>query len=362
MERAALEPTIEALRALPKAELHCHLDGSLRPTTLLELGREYGVALPGSDAASVRDHMLVHDARDLEDYLIRFALTVAVLQHTDALERVAGELIEDVSRDGVRYLEVRYAPSLSTQAGLSQQQVVEAILDGLARGEREFGVRGRLIVCALRHLDSTRSMEAAELAVSFAGRGVVGFDLAGGERGRPASVHRAAFLHAREHGMARTVHAGEAAGPESIREAIDDCAAERIGHATRLWEDGELLEEVALRRIPLEICLTSNIQTHAAPSFEQHPLRLFYDRGLNLSLNTDNRLMSGTTLTEEYRRAAHHLGFTLGELAHLAIQSFQAAFLPTDERRALVAEAERELERIRVKASGIADQRSGSRG
>ncbi len=344
-----MSPTVDRalLRKLPKAELHCHLDGSVRPETLLDLGREYGQPMPRADAAGLREYMRVSDARDLEEYLERFAITLSVMQTEAALERIAYELAVDAAADGVRYLEVRYSPILNVRHGLSLGAGVEAPLRGLARAERELGLVARVIVCAIRSMAPDVSLELAELAVAYRDRGVVGFDLAGGEAGHPAALHARAFAHARKHDLACTCHAGEGDGPESVRQALHTCCADRIGHGTRLGEDSALLEYVNDRRVPVEICLTSNVQTRAAESYAAHPLRQYYDRGLNVVLNTDNRLMSGTTLTDEYEHAARALGFSFDELSRLALNGFESAFLPYDERRALVAAAERDLAALR---------------
>lgn len=339
--------TRELLRALPKAELHCHLDGSLRPHTLIELGREYGIAMPAWHPDALADFMMVRDARHLEDYLQRFAITLSVLQHADALERVSYELVEDAAREGVRYIEIRYAPVLNLRHGLSLGEAVEAPLRGIERAQRDFGTLARVIICGLRHLSPEISFELAELAAAYRGRGVVGFDLAGAELGHPARAHAAAFDFARRHDLALTVHAGEGAGADSVREAVFDCYAERIGHATHLVDDEMLSEYVNDHRIALEICLTSNVQTHAVASYEEHPLRAYHDRGMNVVLNTDNRLMSGTTLTDEYLLAARHLDFTFEELAEIALNSFASAFLPWPERHALMEAARGEIERLR---------------
>ncbi len=333
----------EWLLALPKAELHCHLDGSLRPATLLELGREYGQPMPGDTARDVAAHMVVSDARDLEDYLNRFVITLSVMQRAEALERIAYELVVDAARDGVRYIEMRYAPVLCVREGLTLGQAVEAPLRGIARAERETGTIGRVIICGLRHLDPRISLELAELAVAFRDQGVVGFDLAGGERDHPARAHAAAFEFARRHDLAVTVHAGEGDGADSVRQAVHDCGANRLGHATRLGEDERLTHYVNDRRIALEICLTSNVQTHAAANYAVHPLRTYFDRGMNVVLNTDNRLMSGVTLTDEYAHAAASLAFTKSELATIAINGFESAFLPWEVREALVARARRDI-------------------
>jgi adenosine deaminase len=351
-----MSPSIdrELLRRLPKAELHCHLDGSVRPATLLELGDEMGIAMPGSDPASLADHMLVKDAHNLEEYLERFAVTLSVMQTEAALERIAYELAEDAAAEGVRYIEVRYAPVLNTRQGLEPGAAVEAPLRGLARAQRDHGIIGRVIICALRHLSPDVSMELARLAVSYRGRGVVGFDLAGGERGNPASAHARAFRHAQEHDLPCTCHAGEGDDAASVRLAVHACNAHRLGHATRLIEDESLTEFVNDRRIALEICLTSNVQTRAARSYETHPLRAYYDRGLNVVLNTDNRLMSGVTLTDEYAHAAEQLNFTFAELGEIALNGFASAFLPWEDRRELLERARADIEALAAGAAAAA--------
>ena len=304
--------------------------------------------MPTPDADSLREFMRVDDARHLEDYLERFAITLSVMQTESALERVAFELAEDAAVDGVRYLEVRYAPVLNTREGLTLEQAVEAPLRGLARAEREHGVVGRVIVCSLRHMPLSVSQELAELAVAYRHHGVVGFDLAGGEVGNPARAHAPAFEYARSHDLPCTCHAGEGDDASSVREAIHVCGAHRIGHATRLIEDTSLTDYCNDRRIPLEICLTSNVQTRAARSYATHPFREYFNRGLNVVLNTDNRLMSGTTLTDEYVHAAQSLEFTFDELAEVALNGFESAFLPYPERVRLAARAREEIAALRA--------------
>ena len=334
------------LRQLPKAELHCHLDGSMRPGTLLDLAREHRIQLPRQTAEELREFMRVDDAQSLEDYLRRFDVTISVLQSEEALERVAYELAEDAADDGVRYIEVRNAPILNVVQGLTLVQAVEAPLRGLRRAEKDFGITARFIICGLRQFPPENSLELARLAVEFKNDGVVAFDLAGGEKGNPASRHAEAFRYAREHNLAVTVHAGEGDGAESVREAVHACGANRIGHGTRLIEDPELTDYVNDRRIALEVCLTSNVQTRVADSYATHPLREYFDRGLNVTLNTDNRLMSATTLTDEYVNAAEHLGFTVEELAGIALNGFESAFLPWEDRLMLIEEVSEKIDEL----------------
>jgi len=344
-------PARALLRRLPKAELHCHLDGSVRPSTLLELGRDHHVPLPADDVDALREFMVVRDAQNLEDYLTRFDITLSVMQTAESLERIAYELAEDAAAEGVRYIEMRYSPVLNTRHDLTLGDTVEAALRGVERAQRDHGIVSRLIICALRNLSPGISMELARLAVDYRGRGVVGFDLAGGERGHPASEHARAFEHARQHGLACTCHAGEGAGAHSVREAVYACGAQRIGHATRLIEDAALTEDLNERHVALEICLTSNVQTHAAESYEAHPFRRYFDAGMNVVLNTDNRLMSGTTLTDEYIHAAERLDFSFDELCAVALNGFESAFLSDDERAMLIGQAKADIAILRSEQS-----------
>jgi adenosine deaminase len=333
----------EAIARLPKAELHVHLDGSVRPATLIELSAEYGTELPVRTLDALSRYMVVDDARDLNDYLARFSITLAVMQTADALDRIAYELAVDLAAENVRYAEIRFSPLLNTRGDLTSHGAVEAALAGLRRAARDTGIRSAVIVCALRHMSPRASLELARVAVDFKGDGVVAFDLAGPEHGHPPAEHLAAFRAAARANLPITIHAGEAFGPASIREALHECGANRIGHGTRLHEDADLMAWVNDFRIPVEVCLTSNVQTRVTPSLEKHPVRTFFDAGLVTTLSTDNRLMSGTTVTEEYWRAHQHLGFDWAELQSLAMMGFEAAFLPWREKQAIVASALEEM-------------------
>ena len=338
--------TREMVRRLPKAELHVHLDGSLRPATMLDLAKQAGITLPVSDAVALRKYMIVDNAHDLEEFLTRFQVTIALLQTPEAIERVAYEMVEDAADDHLRYLEVRYCPALSTREGLSLDEVILAERRGLERGERDFGVRTGIINCSLRHLSPETSVEIAEHSVRMRPHGVVAFDLAGGEAGRMPGVHGEAFDIAVKGGLGITVHAGEAAGAESIAEAIHRCHAERIGHGTRLFEDPELEAYVRDRRISVEINITSNLQTHAVERASLHPVRRYLERGLNVTLCTDSWLMCGVLLTDEYWLAHTELGVTREEMDRLILHGFGSAFLPWPEKQALVAAVKAELEEV----------------
>src|SRR5271169_4200228 len=303
------------LKSLPKVLLHEHLDGVLRPETVIDLAKTTGYdGLPTKNPEELA-HWFHQGANQgsLPKYLEGFAHTIAVMQTEEALERVAYEQAEDLSGDGVVYFETRFAPVFHTRAGLSHQQVVSAVLKGLDRGKHDFGISSGLIICAMRNMDV--SLEMAELAVDFRARGVVGFDLAGEEGGFPPKKHVDAFHYIQRENFNITIHAGEGFGKESIWQAIQWCGAHRIGHGTRLIEDmkikdgnvlsmGTLAQYVLDKRIPLEICLTSNVHTGAVNSIDEHPFGIFYRYKFRVTLNTDDRLMSGITLTDEYCTAA----------------------------------------------------------
>jgi adenosine deaminase len=341
-----LEVTRELLHRLPKAELHVHLDGSLRPETMLELASEYGATMPVGDPEALRDYMHVKDARNLVEYLDRFAITLSVMQTEYALERIAYELAEDLAAENVRYAEIRYSPILNSQGGLPLTAIVDAPLRGLARAKADFGIETAIIICGIRNMEPATSRDLADLTVAYKDRGVVAFDLAGAEYNYPAKKHKDAFYTVINKNMAATIHAGEAYGAESIHQALHYCRANRIGHGTRLFEDPDLMRFVNDFRIPIEICLTSNVQTRAVDSFESHPLRQYYDAGLVLSLNTDNRLMSATTVTEEYWRAHQHLGFTWKELVDIALMGFDSAFMHRGQKLEMLERVRADIETL----------------
>jgi adenosine deaminase len=268
------------------------------------------------------------------------------MQDYDAIKRVSYELAEDSAEENVRYLEVRFCPILNTQKNMPMTKVVDAVLDGLDEAEKKYNIRTGLILCGLRNIDKETSLKIAELALAYKARGVVGFDLAGAEAGYPAKDHREAFELVRKNNINCTLHAGEAYGPDSVHQAIHYCGAHRIGHGTRLKEDGNLLNYVNDHRIPLEICLTSNIQTKAAPSFEEHPFRFYYDYGLRVTLNTDNRLISGTTMTKELHLASKLYDLTLEDIRSILIDGFKSSFVNYHDRAVVINSALKEIDEL----------------
>ncbi|MBL7978512.1 MAG: adenosine deaminase [Bacteroidetes Order II. Incertae sedis bacterium] len=338
--------TRETIHSWPKAELHCHLDGSLRLSTMLELAREQGKTdlLPADTEEGLHEVLLqVDDSPTLEAYLSWFSYTIPLMQTPDALQRIAYELAEENARENVRYLEVRYAPITHTWEGMSMEAVNEAVLEGLARAEKDFDIKTGVIICGLRDRYESASLAQAELAVAFKDRGVVGFDLAGGEAGHPPKHHLFAFYHAINNLLNVTVHAGESWGPDSIKQAVTRCHAHRIGHGTSLYQDEELLRFMLDHQIPLEICPTSNVQTHVVTGFDSHPLKKYVDEGLPVTINTDNRLFSRTSVTEELWRVHTLCGVSEAQLKEIVLNGFRYAFLPHKSRLDMLAKATQEI-------------------
>ena len=343
------KPTEDLIRALPKVLLHEHLDGGLRPSTVLELAREAGYdGLPESDPEALGRWFFEGAARgSLPRYLEGFSHTIAVMQSAEALERVAFEALEDLAGEGVIYAELRFAPHFHTSEKLGLDAVIAAARRGCEAARDAYGIQYGLIICALRNQSQELSLKLAELASTWFGRGVVGFDLAGEEAGHPAKHHLDAFQLIKRRNGSITIHAGESFGPESIWQALQFCGAHRIGHGTRLIEDivvyddkvirvGPLARYVLDHRIPIEVCLSSNVHTGAAKSLEEHPFPYFLREGYRVTLNTDNRLMSRTTLTEEHRLAVETFGLDIDDLERLALNAMKSAFCPFAERRDLI--------------------------
>ncbi|MBN6057361.1 adenosine deaminase [Nonomuraea sp. RK-328] len=342
-----MSPTLDEIRRAPKVLLHDHLDGGLRAETIVELAREAGYGgLPTTDPGELRQWFEdASDSGSLERYLTTFDHTVAVMQTREALIRVAAECAEDLAADGVVYAEVRFAPEQHTTAGLSLDQVVEAVLEGFRQGSAGHGIRVGTLLTAMRH--AARSMEIAELAVRYRDVGVVGFDIAGAEAGYPPTRHLDAFEYLQRENAHFTIHAGEAFGLPSIWQAIQWCGADRLGHGVRIIDDisvaedgtaklGRLAAYVRDKRIPLEMCPTSNLQTGAARSIAEHPIGLLRRLYFRVTVNTDNRLMSSTSVSEEFAKLVDAFGYGWDDLQWFTVNAMKSAFLPFDERLALI--------------------------
>lgn len=331
-----------AIRTLPKIELHEHLDGSLRPDTLLDLALQDHISLPATEKSDLLK-ILSPGPSSLETYLEAFAVTTAVMQTRQALRRIAFETVEDWYRDGIVYGEVRFAPELHGNKGLRLEEIVESVLDGLAEGQKKYPVRAGLILCSMRHRPPT--LATARLVRDYQHDGVVAFDIAGAESGFPPSLHREAFEYCAEWNLSATCHAGEVTSPEYIRQALQECKSSRIGHGVRLiqeWTDSEIFPEnsslaswVRTHQVPLEICLTSNLQTKASLSLDEHPFDVFRRQGLAVTLNTDNRLVSATSLSFELGLAQNHWNLSLEDLKKLQLNSLDAAFCSESTKQEL---------------------------
>ncbi len=342
---------LEVIQKLPKTDLHVHLDGSLRLKTILELADKQRVDLPARDEDGLRRAMnLGQNCGSLVEYLKAFDITLRVMQTQDALERIAYELAEDAARENVRYMEVRYSPMLHTRRGLKLTNVVEAVLAGLRQAQTNFGIESNIIICGIRNVSSESSLEMAELAVAYKNRGVVGFDLAGAEYDHPAKHHRAAFQLVRDNNINVTIHAGEAYGPESIAQALHTCGAHRIGHGCRLRENGDLLHYVNDHRIPLECCPSSNVQTGAIRDLASHPLKLYYNLGLRVTVNTDNRLVTDTTVSKELWLCHTQMGLSLADVKDIITAGFKSAFLPFHVKQQYLRRVTEELETFTIES------------
>lgn len=312
---------------------------------MLDMADKAGVNLPARTMAGLADLLVIGKKREsLESYLNRFEITLSVLQTPDNLERAAYELIEDVSHENVRYIEVRYSPVLHTDWDMTPEESIEAVQKGLQRGENDFSVHSGIIICGIRNISPKISLKLADLAIQYKRKGVVGFDLAGPEENFPAKDHRDAFYLIHNNNINATIHAGEAYGPSSIHQAVHYCGAHRIGHGTRLKEDRDLMNYINDHRIALEICLTSNWQTRSVRSLKYHPIKFYYETGLRVTLNTDNRLISDTTLSNEFALAKSLYGFSLHDLREVTINAAKSGFLPRNEKIKLIRSIASELE------------------
>ncbi len=324
----------EFFHKLPKTDLHVHLDGSLRLETIMDLAKKDKIDLGVENIDELKELIgpgKVHPS--LVEYLKGFEITLKVLQTPHGLYRAAYELAEDCAKENVEYMEVRYSPVLHTQKGLALTTIVESVVEGLQAAERDFGIKSEVIVCGIRNISPTVSLRMAELAVAFKNRGVVGFDLAGAEYNYPAKDHLEAFSLILSNNINVTIHAGEAYGPDSIHQALHYCGAHRIGHGVRLREDGDLLNYVNDHRIPLEICPSSNIQTGTVKSLDEHPFKFYLDLGIRVTLNTDNRLITDTTVTDEYVKAYAAYNLTEQNILDLVINGIKSSFMPFEHKK-----------------------------
>ncbi len=334
----------EFVRKLPKVLLHDHLDGGLRPETIIDLAKSHKLKLPESTPEQLAQWFFNGANKgNLKEYLRGFAITTGVMQTEEALHRVSYEMMEDMKKDGIVYVETRFSPLFHKKFGLNYDQIVEAVLRGLKEGSRAFNIKFGLIICAMRNLPPAGSLEMAKLAVRYREQGVVGFDLAGDEIGYPPKDHLSAFYYIQRNNFNITIHAGEAFGKESIWQALQYCGTHRIGHGMHLKDDimeadrqiiemGYLSHYVRDRRIPLEVCLSSNLHTGAIPHLRYHPFPIFYKNGFRMTLNTDNRLMSSTNLTKEFMLAIKNFKLKYRDVEKLTLNAMKSAFAHFPDR------------------------------
>jgi adenosine deaminase len=337
--------TEDIIKRMPKADLHVHLDGSLRINTILDIAKKEKIELPSMDSKVLSQIIKPGmTCQSLNEYLKAFDITLKVLQTEESLFRASYELAIDAASENCQYLEVRYSPILHQAKGLKLTTIVESVIAGLTRAEKEKNIKTGVLICSIRNTNPETSLKLAELAIAYKNKGVVGFDLAGAEENYPPKKHREAFYLILDNNINTTVHAGEGYGPESIAQALHYCGAHRIGHGTRLKEDGDLLNYVNDHRIPLEICLSSNIQTKAAPSFPDHPIKFYYDFGLRITLNTDNRLITDTTLSKEIWLASQYYNLGFDDIRKILVSGFKSAFLSYQEKVKILKDIQAEFD------------------
>ncbi|NQX71005.1 adenosine deaminase [Paenibacillus alba] len=341
--------TFDLLSRLPKVDLHLHLDGSVKPETLLELALHQGIDLPVYDREGLIPHMRVgEECGSLIEYLSKFDFTTRIMQSGEALERIAYEVVQQSAEHNCKYVEVRFAPQLHRNNGLTVEETIHHVVEGMKRGQRDFGVRGGVIAICMRNHSCQSNLEVIEAAAKFVGKGVVAVDLAGDEATYPPEFFREVFAESTRRGIPVTIHAGEAAGAANVYEAVTNLGAARIGHGVRLKENRSIMEMVKERRIPLEMCPISNIQTKAVSGWEAYPIREYLEQGLLVTINTDNPSVSGTDITNEYRVLSDRFGFTAPELVKLIMNGVDAAFLDEADKRLLRREMEDEISGLGV--------------
>ncbi len=337
------------IHRLPKCDLHVHLDGSVRIKTIRDAANKMGCKLPSQDLKKLAKYVQAPpDCRSLSDFLKAFEVFYPALKDPEILERISYELCEDASKENVRYMEVRFAPVLQAREGFPMEEVVKSVLKGLERGQKAFKIRTLLLLCCYRSEPPAASIETVNLALKYREDGVAGIDLAGDEAHFPVGKRKKAFLIAKKNDLPATVHAGEAGGAENIRFALEALGARRIGHGVRLREDSDLLEKVKRDKIPLEMCLTSNVQTQVVKEYDLHPFREYYDLGIPVTINTDDRSISNITLTSEIIRAIEYYQLSLEDVKRITLNGIEHAFITEEEKGDLKKGFEKEFQELGI--------------
>lgn len=338
---------MDLIKRMPKVDLHYHLDGGMRPQSIIEIARKENITLPTYDLKEIKPYLSVTDnCPSLVEYLKKFDLPLKCLKTKQSQIRAAKEAVEDAAAENVKYIEIRFAPQLMTEGGLSVYDVTENVLEGIREGSKKTGVKARAILICMRHHDKAKNLEVIEAARAYLKNGVCAVDLAGDEKNYPPELHRDVFVKAAHYGIPVTIHAGEADGPQNIATAINELGAVRIGHGIRLRENSKLYYDVLSREIPLEICVTSNVHTKAASSFEEHPIRKYFDDGLIVTANTDDATVSDTNMTKELTILSQKFGFSNDEIKTVVLNGAKNAFLDNDEKRKLINSIEKEFNEL----------------
>lgn len=338
------------LKRLPKVDLHCHLSGSLRPVTIMELALEEGLELPKEALEEfVKRVQVSEDCQSLKDYLTKFHLPLKVMQRQKNLYRVTYELLEDLWEENVKYVEIRLAPYLHMEKGLNFHQIVESVLDAMEKGKKDLGIYSNLILICMRNHSPEVSLKLVKEGAKYVGKGVVAIDLAGNEDDFPPELHKEAFQRAGRLGLRKTVHAGETGIVENIVTAIEELGAERIGHGVYAYLKEEVCQILRDRAIPLEMCITSNVQTEAVEGYEAHPIKRYLEEGIKVTINTDNRTVSNTSLEQEYRKAIEFLDFDYGDLIQVIQNGIEFSFADEGDKERLRKIIKAELEALNLK-------------
>lgn len=338
---------IDLLDKLPKIDLHCHLSGSIRPETMLALAQKENIEIPTTELEAFKSYVKVpEDCRSLKEYLTRFEFTLKVMQKQEYLYRITNEFLEDMSKQNVKYIEIRFAPFFHLEKGMTFEEAVEGVLRAMEDGRKKYGILSNLILICMRHHPVENSMQVVERGKAYIGKGVVGIDLAGNEHDYPPEIHKAAFRLAKEYGLHRTVHAGETGIPQNIVTAVKELFAERIGHGIHAYMDENILQYVKKNKVPLEVCISSNVQTKAVGSLQDHPIKSYLEQGIIVTANTDNTTVSNTTLAQEYEKLIETQGFSLEDLQKIILNAVDVSFISEEEKKSLRKVYEEEFEQV----------------
>lgn len=340
---------IEIVKALPKTELHCHLDGSIRTETILDIAEKENIEIPTKELLGFEKYVkILGECNSLKEYLDKFDLPIKVMQKHEHIYRITCELLEDLSKQNVRYIEIRFAPLFHTKQGMSAEAVIETVLKGMKDSKKKYGIMSNLIVCAMRHESIEASKQLVEISKRYLNKGIVAVDLAGNEHDFPPELHKEAFDLANSYGFHCTIHAGETGIHENIIKSIELLHAERIGHGVYAFKDENTVKYLKDKKIPLEVCITSNVNTKAVESYNEHPVKTYLDEGLVVTINTDNITVSNISIIDEYNYLIKEQGFTLQDILKIIKNGIEASFASKEEKIILIKEYEDALRKLEL--------------